>query len=220
MNSAPFASEIQRILGMYGYSATTGYAEQVRQYVGLLLMWSRKVALTTITDPNEIVRFHFGESLFGMGMAEMQNGRLADLGSGAGFPGMPIAMARKGMRVVLIESNGKKAAFLNEIRRELSLKNVEIHRGRAEQMPIRGQFEFVAARALGEYESWLRWAERRIETRGKVVFWLTSETVEILRRNREWTWAEPARIPGTKDRFVLTGTANSARNLQQDNCST
>jgi 16S rRNA (guanine527-N7)-methyltransferase len=214
MDSLPSAPEIQEILSEYRYSATSEYAERVCQYVELLLRWNRKVALTTVTEPNEIVRFHFGESLFGMGAAVIQNGRLADLGSGAGFPGMPIAMARQEMHVVLVESNGKKAAFLNEIRRELSLNNVEIYHGRAEEIPSTSHFEFVTARALGDYESWLQWAERRIESEGKVVFWLSSEAIQAVCANREWRWADPARIPGTKDRFVLAGVAKSTRTIK------
>lgn len=209
MIDAPGSREVQKILAIYDYSATVEYAERVRQYVELLLKWNKKIALTTITDPNEILRFHFGESLFGMRVAGFQNGRLADLGSGAGFPGMPIAMAQKEMRVVLVESNGKKAAFLNEIRRELSLENVEIYRGRAEEMPSSTKFEFVTARALGEYEHWLRWAQERIAVGGKAIFWVTSERVENLRENRAWKWGEPAKIPGTKDRFVVAVTRTS-----------
>ncbi|HTU33511.1 MAG TPA: 16S rRNA (guanine(527)-N(7))-methyltransferase RsmG, partial [Candidatus Acidoferrum sp.] len=176
MNSlAP--ADIQRILQTYGYSATQEYGERVRAYIDLLLRWNRKVALTTVTESEEVVRFHFGESLFGMEVAGMKNGRLADLGSGAGFPGAPIAMARPQLTALLIESNGKKAAFLEEIKRELGLNNVAIHRGRAEETERYAEFDFVTARALGEQEKWLEWTTERMRSAGRIVLWVNSESV-------------------------------------------
>lgn len=205
MNTLPSTTEIQRILAVYGYTAGTDYAERTRAYVDLLLRWNRKVALTTITEPQEVVKFHFGESLFGMITAEVQNGRLADLGSGAGFPGAPIAMAKPVVKVTLVESNGKKAAFLNEVRRELRLENLTVHHGRAEELLPGDQFWFVTARALGDHQKWLGWSSDRVVLGGKVVFWVSSEPMEEIRRVGRWHWAQTARIPETKDRFVIVG---------------
>lgn len=205
MNTLPSTTEIQRILAVYGYTAGIDYAERTRAYVDLLLRWNRKVALTTVTEPQEVVKFHFGESLFGMITAEVQNGRLADLGSGAGFPGAPIAMAKPAVKVTLVESNGKKAAFLNEVRRELRLQNLTVHHGRAEELAPGDQFEFVTARALGDHQKWLGWSSDRVVLGGKVVFWVSSEPMEEIRRVGHWHWAQTARIPETKDRFVIVG---------------
>lgn len=201
----PAALNIQRVLLTYGYSATAEYAEKVRLYIELLLRWNRTVALTAVTESEEIIRFHFGESLFGMEQAGIQNGRLADLGSGAGFPGAPIAVARPELTVMLVESNGKKAAFLGEVRRQLGLTNVVIQHGRAEQIPPNAEFEFVTSRALGEHGKWLKWSAERLIRRGRVVLWLNSEGAEGVSTSRGWNWATQARIPGTRDRFVLVG---------------
>lgn len=205
MSALPNTTEIQRILTAYGYTASDGYAEKVRGYVGLLLRWNQKVALTTVTEPEEVVRFHFGESLFGLIAAGVQNGRLADLGSGAGFPGAPIAMAKPDLKVTLVESNGKKAAFLNEIRRELRLENVTVHHGRAEDLAHSEQFEFVTARALGDHRKWLDWSADRLIPGGKVVLWVNSAAAEEIGRVGRWHWAPPTQIPETKDRFVVIG---------------
>lgn len=202
-------SEMRSALSVYGYSAGPEYCEKVRTYVDLLLRWNRKVALTSVTDPTEILRFHFGESLFGMkvaGMGDVENCRLADLGSGAGFPGMPIAMACPAMNVTLIESNGKKAAFLAEIKRELVLGNVSIHKGRAEAGAGTERFDFITARALGSYEDWLSWSEKRLTQNGRAVLWLSSDGLQKTSRIPGWKWADPARIPGTIDRFVAVGS--------------
>lgn len=199
------AIDVQRILRTYRYTAAIEYGERVCAYIDLLLRWNRKVALTTITDPQEAVRFHFGESLFGMETAGMQNGRLADVGSGAGFPGAPIAMARPELNTMLIESNGKKAAFLEELKRELRLGNVEVHHGRAEDVACQGEFDFVAARALGAYEKWLEWAAKRLKVGGHVVLWVNSEGHECVARLSGWKWAQRERIPNTKGRFIAIG---------------
>lgn len=201
-------SDIRSVLGVYGYSATAEYCEKVRAYIELLLRWNRKVALTAVIDPTEILRFHFGESLFGMTVARMgdvENCRLADLGAGAGFPGMPIAMALHAKSVTLTESNGKKAAFLAEVKRELGLGNVLIHKGRAEDVSEAETFEFVTARALGSHEDWLSWSAKRLTQSGRVVLWLSSEGLQKRRRIPGWKWTDSAKIPGTRDRFVTVG---------------
>ncbi|MGH9733491.1 MAG: 16S rRNA (guanine(527)-N(7))-methyltransferase RsmG [Candidatus Acidiferrales bacterium] len=199
------AVDIQRILQTYRYTAAIEYCERVSAYIELLLRWNRTVALTTVTEPQEVVRFHFGESLFGMEATGMQNGRLADLGSGAGFPGAPIAMGRPDLAVVLIESNGKKAAFLEEIKRELDLNNVTVHRGRAEEVASHAEFDFVTARALNAHGEWLDWSSRRLNADGRMVFWANFKTAADLGRVQGWKWTAPARIPDTKGRFVIVG---------------
>jgi 16S rRNA (guanine(527)-N(7))-methyltransferase RsmG len=205
---APFLppqGRIRELLSVYGYAATADYCEKVQIYVDLLLRWNQKVPLTTITWPVEVVRFHFGETLFGMRVAKIENGRLADLGSGAGLPGVPIAMANPGMKVTLVESNGKKAAFLGEVQRRLSLDNISVYHGRAEEISSRDRFEFVAARALGDYAKWLEWASERLAPGGRLTLWLSSGGMVGLRGVGGWRWLDPEKIPRTKDRFVLTG---------------
>jgi 16S rRNA (guanine527-N7)-methyltransferase len=202
----PSRSRIQELLSLYGYSATVDYCEKVRVYTDLLLRWNQTLALTAVTEPVEIVRFHFGETLFGMQAAQIENGRLADLGSGAGLPGVPIALAKPGLKVILVESNGKKAAFLGEVLRRLSLDNVSVYHGRAEEMPSPDRFEFVAARALGDYPKWLEWASERLAPGGRVTLWLSSQGMVELRGARGWRWLGTEKIPQTKDRFVLTGS--------------
>jgi 16S rRNA (guanine527-N7)-methyltransferase len=205
--------EIQRALDVYGYSPASEYCEKVRTYTELLLRWNRKVALTTVSEPQEILRFHFGEALFGMGVAGMgdvENCRLADLGSGAGFPGVPIAMARTEISVTLVESNGKKAAFLAEICRELQLNNVKVHKGRAEDMAASEQFDFVTVRALGSHKKWLKWSSERVPEQGKIALWLGEKGIREVSALPNWRWADPAKIPRTTNRFVLVGSKKQA----------
>lgn len=111
----------------------------------LLVLWNRRLNLTSLTDPATIVKRHFGESLFVASRLRLERGSLADLGSGGGFPGFPIAVANPALEVTLIESVGKKAAFLKEISRGVT--NVRVLRERFEQ--VDEQFQWVVSRAVG-----------------------------------------------------------------------
>jgi 16S rRNA (guanine527-N7)-methyltransferase len=115
-------------------------------YLDLLLKWNARTNLTAIRDPDEIVRRHFGESLF----AAQHLGpctTLLDFGSGAGFPGIPIALLSPSIQVTLAESQNKKASFLREAARTLEIPT-EIWSARAETMPAGRQFDTVTLRAV------------------------------------------------------------------------
>src|SRR5579862_4995269 len=115
---------IEKTLAEYGVSVTSAIRSSVRAYISLLLRWNERISLTTITDPVEILRFHFGESMFAASAVPIRNGRLADVGSGGGFPGLPLKIMVPSLDLVLIESNAKKASFLSECIRELNLVGV------------------------------------------------------------------------------------------------
>lgn len=132
---------------------------QLSLYLDLLLKWNARTNLTAIREPEEIVRRHFGESLFAaahLGPCET----LLDLGSGAGFPGLPIALLRPEIRVTLAESQGKKAAFLREAVRTLAL-DVEVWGNRAEDLPPERRFDTVTLRAVDNMAAALVAAEPR-----------------------------------------------------------
>ena len=120
-------------------------------YLGLLARWNRTYNLTAVRDPREMVARHLLDSL---AMAPFlddlaaRNGSLADLGTGAGLPGIPLAIARPGLRVALVESNGKKARFLREAVRQLGLGNVQVAESRIEAFDAPGRFDAITARAL------------------------------------------------------------------------
>jgi 16S rRNA (guanine527-N7)-methyltransferase len=116
-------------------------------YLDLLLKWNARTNLTAIRDPEEIVRRHFGESLFAARHLDPATTTLLDLGSGAGFPGLPIAVLRPEITVTLAESQNKKATFLREAVRTLGLP-VEIWAARAESLPESRQFHTVTLRAV------------------------------------------------------------------------
>ena len=201
---------VASILKEYSVFADTGVVDGIQAYVALLLQWNRSISLTTVTDPEEIVRFHFGESFFAAASAKITSGRLADVGSGAGFPGLPLRMLISTLELTLIESNAKKATFLAEVSRKLALDRVTVFRGRMEEFDrdVTGQgepFDYVTARAFGQFAELLAWAKSHLAPAGKVCLWLGEADVSSIMKMDGWCWAEPAPIPGSKRRFILAG---------------
>ena len=125
--------------------------EQLRRidaHWDLLVRWNKKINLTRILDPAEAALRHYGESIF-LGL-HLTPGRVADVGSGAGFPGIPVAIMRPDCQVDLIESTLKKAVFLEEASRDIS--NVRVISKRAEDLGACGQYEWVISRAVNPKE--------------------------------------------------------------------
>ena len=126
-----------------------------RRYFSELVEWNRNVNLTAIVDPDEVAAKHFRDSLsVGKVIPDeaLAGSSLVDVGSGAGFPGLPLKIAWPGLRVTLVESVGKKTAFLRHIVDTLRLEGVEIHNGRAESLAreprLRESFDVATARAV------------------------------------------------------------------------
>jgi 16S rRNA (guanine527-N7)-methyltransferase len=133
-------------------------------YLDLLVKWNAKTNLTAIREPEEMVRRHFGESLFtGVHLPEATT--LLDFGSGAGFPGLPIQLLRPHLAVTLAESQNKKATFLREAVRTLGL-TTEVWAGRVEAMPASRQFNVVTLRAVDNMAAALEAAAPRVSTGG------------------------------------------------------
>lgn len=127
---------------------------QFERYLDLLLTWNRRVNLTAITEPRDIYIKHFLDALVLVPLIEMRltPQRLIDVGSGAGFPGAPLAIARPTWQVVLLEATRKKVRFLEVLVAELGLRNVSVCWGRAEEVAHdpahREQYDVAVARAL------------------------------------------------------------------------
>ena len=121
--------------------------DQLSLYLDLLLKWNARTNLTAIRDPEAIITRHFGESLFLATHLPASTKTLLDLGSGAGFPGLPCQLLHPTLSVTLAESQGKKAAFLQEVVRSLSL-STQVHSGRAETLLGVRHFDIVTLRAV------------------------------------------------------------------------
>lgn len=120
------------------------------RYLELLLEWNEKFNLTAITDKDEIEEKHFLDSIELIEFFGVKNKTLLDVGSGAGFPGIPLAIVEPSLDVTLLEANGKKVSFLNEVVKELKLGNVKVIQGRSEELKTREHYDIVTARAVKE----------------------------------------------------------------------
>jgi 16S rRNA (guanine527-N7)-methyltransferase len=200
--------EIARILLPYGGKAfTDSQLASLARYLELLKKWNQTIPLTSIEDDTEIVARHFGESIFAGSLLPVSSGRLADVGSGAGFPGLPLKIAFPELQVTLLEPNIKKWAFLREVQSALGLSGVEVVRCRYEDSHIpSSSLDFVCARALGGYKRLLLWSKVVLKQGGHVILWLGIEDSNLLTRVKGWNWTLPVRIPESRQRVLLTGT--------------
>ena len=135
-----------------------GLLSQLSSYLNLLVQWNSRTNLTSIRDPRAMVPRHFGESLF-LARHLQSEGSVLDLGSGAGFPGIPIQLWHPSLKVTLAESQGKKASFLREAVRRLSLAT-EVWAERVELLEEVRQFDAVVMRAVDNPERAMAEAER------------------------------------------------------------
>lgn len=202
---------IRRALEEFKLPAYDDQVLQVQQYINILLSWNDKVNLTAIRDPLEILYRHFCESMFAGTAVPIERGRLADVGTGAGFPGLPLKILRPSLQLFLIESNLKKATFLAEVIRTLGLKDAQVLVRRYEELGEEiAPLDYVCARALGEFPTFLDWAHRQHLAAQQVVLWIGSQDVPEILNSRTWEWREPIRVPNSLRRMLLVGARKSA----------
>lgn len=179
----------------------------ISTYIDLLLKWNARMNLTAIREPNEIVQRHFGESLFAAKhLLEQKRPQTAiDLGSGAGFPGVPFAMLAPDVQVTLIESQQKKATFLKELVRVLELKNVKVFGDRAEN--YRDTAELVMQRAVEKFQDILRMAISLMSPGGRLGLMIGSGQIELAKGlAAEISWSNAVEIPCSNSRVLLWGS--------------
>lgn len=179
----------------------------ISTYIDLLLKWNARMNLTAIREPNEIVQRHFGESLFAAKYLLDQHApqTAIDLGSGAGFPGVPFALIAPEVQVTLIESQQKKATFLKELIYALGLKNVKVFSDRAESYPECANL--VMLRAVEKFEQILPMAVRLTSVGGRVALMIGSGQGEAARRvGKGVNWGDTVPIPCSNSRELLVGT--------------
>src|SRR6266478_5490103 len=192
---------IASTLSPFQIQLSNGQIAKIQEYIRLLLKWNQSVNLTSVVDPAEILARHFGESMFICRLMPVEKCRLADIGSGAGFPGLALKIACPGLRLTLIESNKKKCAFLSEVVRALDLENVEVMPIRFEGVRFAPEFaEVFTARAVGGFSHILRWAKAALARRGHVILWLGGEDSTRVSSTPGWIWKPAVKIPESQDR--------------------
>ncbi len=209
--ASPSAAVIRRALLEFKIPVFDDQVLQIQQYIRILLTWNEKVNLTAIRDPLEILYRHFCESIFAAEAIPLKNGRLADVGSGGGFPGLPLKIMRPGLQVFLVESNIKKVTFLAEIIRELGLNGAQVLARRYEELGEEvAPLDYVCTRALGEFSAFLEWARSEQIAAKQVILWIGGRDLEEIQKIRSWDWSEPIEVPHSLRRLLLVGTRKSS----------
>jgi 16S rRNA (guanine527-N7)-methyltransferase len=209
--ACPAAAVIRRALGEFKIPAFDDQVLQIQQYIKILLIWNEKVNLTAIRDPLEILYRHFCESMYAAEAIPLKNGRLADVGSGGGFPGLPLKIMRPELQVFLVESNIKKVTFLAEVIRELGLTGAQVLARRYEELGEEvAPLDYVCSRALGEFPAFLEWARSQQIAAKQVILWIGARDLEEIRKIQSWGWSEPMEVPHSLRRLLLVGTRKSS----------
>ena len=190
----------------YGIQLSQDQRSKLLTYIGILLNWNKLINLTAIIEPTEIVARHFGESMFLNSILPVENCRLADIGSGAGFPGLALKILCQNLHLVLIESNKKKCAFLSEVIRILDLREVEVVPQRFEEIRQEPGFaDIVTSRAVGGFPALLKWSRKVLAPRGHIAVWVGGEDTTKISNTPGWTWQPAIRLPESQRRFILIG---------------
>ncbi len=200
--------------------------QQISTYIDLLLKWNARINLTAVREPDNIVTRHFGESLFlarhlfpehvetaAPGCPAEQGSatvRVLDIGSGAGFPALPVKIWAAAIHLTLIESNHKKAAFLREVVRELRLTSIDVKIERAEALASYPNFplaDVVTLRAVEHFETILPLAARFLAPAGRLALLIGASQVSALSSLTPGLhWAHPIAIPNSDARVLVIGS--------------
>ena len=228
MQPARIAALLSPFLG--GASLSDSQLAQLASYLDLLLRWNARINLTAVRDPEQIVTRHFGESLFAARCLYPSWGlatgawRLLDIGSGPGFPGLPIKIWAPALSTTLLESNQRKATFLREVVRALQLTGVEVLAIRAEAYAGQiSNYKFpisnctVTLRAVEHFREVLPIALELLQqfptANRRLALLIGAAQVEPARAIAgALTWSDPLPIPASSQRVLLVGTHNQVGN--------
>jgi 16S rRNA (guanine527-N7)-methyltransferase len=179
----------------------------IKTYIDLLLKWNAKLNLTAIRDPQDIITRHFGESLFAakhLFPAGDSHESMIDVGSGAGFPGLPLKLWSPDLELTLIESNQRKATFLREVIRALDLKSAAVLTERAESVSLRA--DLVTLRAVERFERILRVAFGLVKPGGRIALLIGEMQVRGAQSALPTVnWNNPVPVPLTRNGRLLIG---------------
>ena len=226
MDPARIAELLQPFLddsGRSGRSEESAILDQtqlryISTYIDILLRWNARINLTAIRQPEEIVTRHFGESLFAARhLFPAKQGRrerprscsVIDVGSGAGFPGLPIKVWATHIHLTLIESNQKKATFLREVARGLTLTDINIFSGRAEDFPD-PVAEVVTLRAVERFNAVLPVAASLVAPGGRLALLISqAQLTSVHELALSFTWKPAIPIPLSATRILAIATRES-----------
>lgn len=199
------SGRLNALLVQEGLPALTASLEdRFSAYLALILRWNARTNLTAVRDEEGIISRHFVESIACAAAVPAGVRTLLDIGSGAGFPGIPIALCRPEISVTLAESQNKKAAFLREAVRTLELKTV-VRGSRAENLT--NSFDCVVLRAVDRMETAISAASRLVSPSGWILIMTTGSGLLAVQKAADgrFTWQSNVKLPGCADRIIAVG---------------
>lgn len=200
-----FKKRFLELANKININLTENQIEKFYKYMELLLEWNKKINLTAITDEDEIILKHFIDSLTVLKYIN-ENDKIIDVGTGAGFPGIPIAIMMPNVRITLLDSLNKRINFLNEVIRELDLKNIETIHSRSEDCGkdifFREKYDIALARAVANLSTLSEYLLPFIKIDGKMICMKGSNLEEEL-KNAEYAIKELGGEFVLKDEFEL-----------------
>ena len=228
MNTPVPPAELRRTLGQpleQGLAALAldpAFAAPLLDYLALLARWNRTYNLTAVRDPGEMVVKHLLDSLAMHPFVDplvASGGALADLGTGAGLPGIPLAIVKPGLRVTLVESAGKKARFLREAVRTLGLADVQVAESRIEAFDLDrgadfGNYAAITARALATLPLIVELGGHLLRADGRLLAMkgvFPADEIAALPAGWELQDSHPLRVPGLDAERHLVVVGRAAR---------
>jgi 16S rRNA (guanine527-N7)-methyltransferase len=185
---------------------STEQSAQIATYTDLLMKWNAHINLTAVRDPEEIVTRHFGESLFAARqlLSDGTDQTAIDIGSGAGFPGLPLKIWCPELSLTLIEAHQRKAVFLREVVRALGLSGVQVFADRAENLKLRASL--VILRAVENFDKILPVGSMLIAPNGRLALLIGDTQIQTSKSTLpEVTWEGPIALPLSRGRSLLVG---------------
>lgn len=149
-----YRAQLERQLAAINVAADSDQIAKLLDYLALLVKWNKAYNLTAVRDPGEMIARHLVDSL--SILPWIGDGRLIDVGSGPGLPGIPLAIMKPDLNVTTLDSNGKKTRFQNQVKLELGLSNLKVIHGRVEQCED-GPFDQIVSRAFASLADMLNW---------------------------------------------------------------
>ena len=203
--------------GLTALGLDLSLATPLLDYLALLLRWNRTYNLTAVRDPLEMVDKHLLDSLAMHRHVDdiaRAGGALADLGTGAGLPGIPLAIAKPGLRVTLVESNGKKARFMREAVRKLGLADVRVAESRIEALDEPATYDAITARALATLPLIVQLGGHLLKPDGRLLAMkgaYPGDEIAALPAGWTVTASHPLRVPGLDAERHLVVVARTPR---------
>src|SRR5579872_6661058 len=212
-------SRVRELLYPFSVNLSDCQVEHLLAYNALLLHWNKKINLTAIDDPEESVTRHFGESFFLSTVVKL-SGRLLDVGSGAGFPGMALKLLCPSLEISLLEPIAKKRAFLKEVAKACEFGLVEVVGKTLDEFiseARRNPNDFLTIRAVGNLKRLLPQAVQSLNADGHLCLWVGMDQIpEIQGVGLQIEWKQPVQIPLSCRRQIFVGRISPQATARED----